>query len=252
MKHQQILDHLAARGHVQALDEELSRWVRRQMSLRQATGDRVIPPVLARWRCLLDDDEARPVTKNVVWVALATTLHKYGFQDPAVTAEAVAAVDALNDAVALSDAFARQADKIKEFLASPPLPLTRKPSDPRPLTFLRPGDVLSVELHGRFHAAYVRKLNGLNETAVIEFYAGTFGRLPTTDELTDREAARPAAGARFAVTGLTYLPDPANQIRALAAAHPTGPTGGDPVPGQGLYAVTDLFSLQRDLENLFG
>ncbi|MFE7610557.1 hypothetical protein [Streptomyces celluloflavus] len=32
MRHRQILDKLAARGLVQALDEELARWVREQMA----------------------------------------------------------------------------------------------------------------------------------------------------------------------------------------------------------------------------
>ncbi|MFF1347854.1 hypothetical protein ACFVZJ_18020 [Streptomyces sp. NPDC058322] len=32
MKHQQILDRLAARGLVRAMDEELARWVKHRMS----------------------------------------------------------------------------------------------------------------------------------------------------------------------------------------------------------------------------
>ncbi|MFB6504736.1 MULTISPECIES: hypothetical protein [unclassified Streptomyces] len=256
MNHQQVLDKLAAGGYVRALDEELARWVRRQMFARHATHEeltrRVLAPVLTRWRCLLDGDEVPPATKNAVWVALAAVLHKYGIQDAAVTARAVGAVDALNRDVVLSDAFGRRSEEIKEFLRSAPVPLTRKPAAPRPLTFLRVGDVLSIELGGRFHAAYVRQVNGFNETAVIEFYAGTFGRPPTADELAGREAARPAARARFHVDGLTYLPDPANQVRAVAAAQAEGPRGGDPVPGQGLYTVTDVMSLQRDMVELFG
>ncbi|WP_328682944.1 hypothetical protein [Streptomyces sp. NBC_00343] len=94
------------------------------------------------------------------------------------TAHAIRAIDELNHEVVLSDAFARQSENSKKFLSTEPAPLTRKPSAPRPLTFLRAGDVLSVELGGRFHAAYVWEVEGLNETPVIEFYADTFSRRP--------------------------------------------------------------------------
>ncbi|MFF2013443.1 hypothetical protein ACFVWY_30870 [Streptomyces sp. NPDC058195] len=256
MKHQQVLDKLAARGHVQALDEELARWVNWRMSTPPPTHEeltrQVTGPVLTRWRCLLDCDDARPATKNVVWVALATVLHKYGFQDADVTARAIRAVDELNRDVVLSDAFERQSEDIKRFLSAAPSPLTRKPSVPRSLTFLRAGDVLSIEVSGRFHAAYVWKVTDLNEAPVIEFYEGTFSQPPTMAELAGRGAARPAAQARFRVTGLTYLPDPAHQVRAVAAAHADGPRGGEPVPGQGLYEVTDVMTLQRRMADLFG
>ncbi|MCY0953333.1 hypothetical protein [Streptomyces sp. H27-S2] len=256
MKHQQVLDKLAAKGHVRALDEELARWVHWQMvtplpSHEELTRD-VVTPVLTRWRCLLDSEEARPATRNVVRVALATLLHKYGFQDPAVTAAAVEAVDALNRDVVLSDAFARRSDDIKRLLCSAPVPLTRRPGSPRSLTFLRPGDVLSIELGGRFHAAYVWKVHGLNETPVIEFYAGTFAQPPTLADLADGEAARPGGRARFGVDGLTYLPDPANQVRAVAAGQDQGPRGGEPGPGQGLYTLSDVMTLQRNMADLFG
>ncbi|MDX3728981.1 hypothetical protein [Streptomyces caniscabiei] len=256
MKHQQVLDKLAARGHVRALDEELARWVHHQMQAPPATrGEPVrdlITPVLNRWRCLFDCDDVRPMTKNVVWVALATLLHKYGLQDMAVTAQARRAVGDLNREVALSDAFARYSEDIKQFLSTAPAPLTRKPSVPRPLTFLRAGDVLSIEFSGRFHAAYVREITGLNESPVIEFYEGTFSQPPTLADLTGRKAAKPAARARFHVTGLTYLPDPAHQVRTVVTAHADGPKGGEPVPGRGLYAMTELIALQRHIVDLFG
>ncbi|MFD3547234.1 hypothetical protein ACFWUW_16750 [Streptomyces sp. NPDC058655] len=256
MRHQQVLDKLAARGHVRAMDEELARWVRWQMHLPGASHEEVahavIGPVLTRWRCLLDSDDASPALRNVAKVALATLLHKYGFQDADLTAQAVAAVDELNRDVVLSDAFERQSREIKELLRSAPAPLTRKPASPRSLTFLRPGDVLSVELGGRFHAAYVWRVDGLNETPLIEFYAGTFAQPPTPAELAGGRAARPGGRARFGVDGLTYLPDPAGQVRAVAAAHGEGPLGGEPGPGQGLYTVTDVMTLQRHMAELFG
>ncbi|MCY0922283.1 MULTISPECIES: hypothetical protein [unclassified Streptomyces] len=254
MRHQQVLDKLAARGHVRALDEDLARQVAHQMSYpgcsHEDVARAVIPPILARWRCLLESEEARPATKDVVRVALATLLHKYGFQDPAITAEAIAAVDALNDAVVLSDAFERQSADIKKLLRTAPTPLSRRPGSPRSVTFLRVGDVLSIELRGHFQAAYVRQVTGLNETPVIEFYAGAFTRPPELADLAGREAARPGGRARFSVDGLTYLPDPAHQVRAVAAAHGEGPHGGEPGPSQGLHTITDILTLQRHMDEL--
>lgn len=52
VNHQQVLDKLAARGHVRALDEELARWVHWQMLAPPATHEeltrQVISPVLTR------------------------------------------------------------------------------------------------------------------------------------------------------------------------------------------------------------
>ncbi|MCX5234659.1 hypothetical protein OG824_05355 [Streptomyces prunicolor] len=36
------------------------------------------------------------------------------------------------------------------------------------------------------------------------------------------------------------------------AAHADGPRGGEPVPGRGLYAMTDVTALQQQMVNLFG
>ncbi len=212
VRHRQILDKLDARGLVQALDEELARWVREQMvypvSSYAELERAVIPPVLARWRCLLDADDVRPAAKYVAWVALATLLHKYGFRDDASTSMALTAVDELNRHVVLSDAFERQSPAIKSLLGSTPTPLTRRPRSPRNVTFPRPGDVVSIELSGRFHAAYVRELHGINEFPVIEFYAGTFAQSPTPALLEGRDAARDHGRARFGAVGMTYLPTP--------------------------------------------
>ncbi|MFD0627883.1 hypothetical protein ACFQ2K_39840 [Streptomyces sanglieri] len=47
----------------------------------------MIPPVLLRWRCLFDAEDVGPAAKDIARVALATLLHKYGFQDPGTTAQ---------------------------------------------------------------------------------------------------------------------------------------------------------------------
>ncbi|MEU0412159.1 hypothetical protein ABZ307_30650 [Streptomyces griseorubiginosus] len=247
MRHQQILDKLAARGIVRAMSEDVARWAAQQMAYpgrsHAEVETAVTGPVLTRWRCLLDAADAPATERNVGWVALATVLHKHGFQDSAVTGNALTSVDELNHHAALSDAFARQSPAIKAFLRSTPTPLTRRPRNPRTVTFLRPGDVVSIRLADRFHAAYVHELHGANEFPVIEFYAGSFTRPPTTAQLTNRPAARPAAGARFGVVGLTHLPDPARQVLLLASQHAQPPHGGAPRPGTGLWTLTDLLEL---------
>ncbi|MCX4848756.1 hypothetical protein [Streptomyces sp. NBC_00893] len=98
-----------------------------------------------RWRCLFDAEDVGPAAKDIARVALATLLHKYGFQDPGTTAGALRAVDGLNRHVVLSGAFERQSPETKKLLESPPVPLTRRPRAPRAQSFLRTGDVISFE-----------------------------------------------------------------------------------------------------------
>ncbi|MCZ7421510.1 hypothetical protein O7605_18560 [Verrucosispora sp. WMMA2121] len=254
MRHQQILDKLAAPLLVRALNEDLARWVGWQLVAvpedHRDLGQRVIPPILTRWRCLLDSDDTAAETRHRGWVAMAVLLHRYGLTDQAVTAHASAAIDSLNRDVVLSDAFARQSPAIKDFLSAPPPPLTRRPRRPGTLTLLRPGDVVSIQVEASFHAAFVREVAGGNEYPVIEFYAGRFGRPPTFGELSGR-AAGDRGGARFGVVGLTYLPDPANQVRAVASGHRQPPLGIDPGPGEGRYTMTDIIRLQHVIERLF-
>ncbi|NEA98874.1 hypothetical protein [Streptomyces sp. SID13726] len=256
MRHQQILDKLAAREIVQAMNEDVARWTGAQMSYRGRSHTEVeravIPPVLARWRCLFDAVDATAAAKDIGWVALATLLHKYGFQDSAVTTRALTSVDELNRHVVLSDAFERQSPAIKALLQSAPTPLTRRPRNPGTVTFLRPGDVVSIQLADRFHAAFVHELHGANEFPVIEFYAGSFAQPPTMALLADRPAAQASARARFGVVGLTFLPDPAHQVVALAAQHSEAPHGGDPQAGGGLWSLTDIIDLPGATAGLFG
>lgn len=254
MRHQQILTKLGAHGLVQAMDEDVARWLGVRMlgpgRSRTSHEAAVLPGILARWRCLLDADDVKPWRKDIARVALATVLHRYGLADPDITAAAETSIDELNAEVALSDAFARQSPAIKELLRSAPTPLTRRPRQPKKVTFYRQGDVISYQLDGRFHGAYVRELTGANEYPIIEFYAGTFTEPPTAAELWGGPAATGKGRARFAVLGMTYLPDPANQIVAVPGQCEP-PRGGEPEPGGGLFTMSDLFNLQRQVRLLF-
>jgi hypothetical protein len=257
MRHQQILDKLASRELVGAVDEDLARWIGDKMlghcGSQADLQQMVLPPVLARWRCLLDADNVANHLKNVAWVALATLLHKYGFAEQDITAKALTAIDDLNREVVLSDAFARQSDAIKALLRSTPTPRTRRPPRPKPITFLRPGDAVSIQLDGYFYAAYVLELHRDRGGSfpVIEFYEGRFERLSAAQDLRGRAMASQYGGARFGVIGLTYLPDPANQVVLITSGSVDPPQGAPPRPHRGLWTLTDIMRLQDYVRKLF-
>ncbi|MBB2948350.1 hypothetical protein FB565_008133 [Actinoplanes lutulentus] len=241
MRHQQIVDKLAASGLVKALDEDLARGIGHQMlgatKSPDALREAVTGPILERWRPRLDSAKVR--------LALAALLHKYGMASPDITDQALTAIDELERGVVLSDAFSRQVPAIRELLLSPPVPLTRRPRQPKPTTFHRPGDVISFELRSRFHAAFVREVHGANEYPIVEFYQGVFDRVPVPSELVGRPSARDRGRARFAVIGMTYVPDPAGQVVVIASGQPDGPVGEEPRPGEGLYTLSDILGVQR-------
>lgn len=247
MRHQQVLDKLAARGIVQGMVEDVARWTAGQMAYpgrsHAEVEKAVVPPVLTRWRCLLEDADATATDKNVGWVALATVLHKHGFHDSAVTARALASVDELNRHVVLSDAFARQSPAVKALLRSAPTPLTRRPRRPAAVTFLRPGDVVSIRLADRFHAAHVHDLHGANEFPVIEFYAGSFTGPPTMTQLTNRPAARADSRRPLRRGGSDPSPRPRPPSPAPGITARPAPTRRRPRPGNGLWTLTDLLDL---------
>ncbi|GGS98088.1 hypothetical protein GCM10010156_65360 [Planobispora rosea] len=259
MRHKQVLDELAAPALIRSMDEDLAGWVGRR--LRDMGGTRaevrrlVVEPILRRWRCLLQATEVDTTTRDIAWVALATLVHKYGMRADDVTAAALRAIDDLDEAAVLSAAFTRRSPAIRALLQSPPVPPVRRPPRRRAVTFLRPADVVSIELDGAFHAAFVLHLHEDKggQCPVIEFYAGRFAAPPTVRQL----AGRPAAGgarvrhARFSVSGLTYLPDPARQVRLVTSRHSDKPLSAPPRPGEGLYTVTDLISLQQSMTMLF-
>jgi hypothetical protein len=256
VKHKQILDKLASRELVVSMNADLARSTREMMLTgggpRADQQRRVLAPVLARWRCLLDSGSTPAHVKDIARVALATLLHKYGFAEQDVTASALTAVDDLNRGVVLSGAFGRQAAEIKALLCSPPVPRTRRPPRTRAMTFLRPGDVVSIQLDQWFQAAYVIELHSDNGGTfpVIEFYQGRFYRVPAAADLSGRAMARDHGRARFGVDGLTYLPDPAGQVVQVAAGKLAPPQGTSPGLGEGSWIFSDILLLQEQMARL--
>lgn len=265
--HTQALSKLAADTLVQTLDEDLARLMTRLMAyarhdaaLAANPGARALPQVLRRWNCVLQasDETVLPLYRHKTAVALAILLHKYGIADATLNAQAEAAIDALNDAVALSDDFHRKTPAIKQaFLHTPPTPLKRAPGQPDSLTFYRAGDVVSYQLDGRYHAAYVHRCANTNSSPIIEFYDAVFDHVPSMDELN----GLPAKGHRYndgalhiermSVSGMKFMPDPAGQFVPVKACVETPPDNSQLQESVGLYVVSDVFDMQERVDGLF-
>jgi len=265
--HAQALKKLAADILVQTLDEDLARLLadtmaraRHDASIAANPSASVLAPLLRRWNCVLQagDDAASPLYRDKTAVALAILLHKYGIADAGVADRADAAIDALNDAVALSDDFHRKTAAIKTaFLHTPPAPLKRAPGLPDSLTFYRAGDVVSYRLDGHYYAAYVHHCAQTNQSAVIEFYDAVFDHVPAIDELRDK----PARGRRYndgsvriermSVAGMKFMPDPAGQFVLIKACMETPPGTAHLRESVGLYAASDVFDLQDSVDKMF-
>lgn len=265
VKHSQLIDKLAAGRMPETLDADLARLVWRGM-VDHGFGrvgsvlEYVLPRLLSRWNCVLEatDDEVSPLYRSKTWLALATLLHKYGLADPQITARALAAIDELNDAVALSDAFFQRSEEFKKELQEAPKPLTRKPSVPDSITFYRARDVIGIQLDGRFYAAYVLECAYPNASPVIEFYDGVLDHLPRLEEV----VGLPARGwffkggdgpyvRRLSVIGLKYEPDPANQITLIGACVPEPPDNSALKRYDALYTSSDIFEIQQDIRRMF-
>lgn len=263
MKHQQILDKLAARFLVQALDENFAYATSQGMLAKGFTPQveaRVWEQVFNRWNCVLQEnnpDKIHPLYRYKTLLAMAIIAHRYGLNIDAIRQEALDAIDALNEQVALSDDFFRHSPKIKEFLHTLPNPPKRRPPMPDNITFLRPQDVVSIQHKQRFFAAYVHKDTGINENPIIEFYDVVFEHEPTWYEVQNL----PAKGAsyqdgttriqHYAISQMKYLPDPANQVKLIASAIATPPKSEHLTPAVGLYMMSSIFQLQNDIEMLF-
>jgi hypothetical protein len=264
MKHQQILEKLAAKHLAESITEDVSRLMTYAMAYEKhgSISSRlqyVLPKLLLRWECVLNatSREVSDIYKQKTAVALAVVLHQYGCADAAITDSAVKAIDSLNAGVVLSDDFARKSEAIKTFLLTPPIPLKRKPGLPELITFYRPKDVVAIQLEKRFYIAYIHELTGPNESPILEFCDVVFDKSPTLEDIKGYKAK----GQRFkdgttriervAVCGMKHLPDLAYQIKLIAACVNQPPENQHLEKALGLYTVSDLFSLQDTLKRLF-
>ncbi|PSL49481.1 hypothetical protein CLV51_101815 [Chitinophaga niastensis] len=263
MTHKQILDKLAAKYLVLSIDEDLATLTFYAMCYDKHHSidnqlSYILPKILLRWNCVLNADKNISANyKQKTILALAILLHKYGFADKQITEKALTAIDDLNNAVALSDDFFRKADEIKAFINTTPVPLKKKPTTPENITFYREQDVVAIQLDGKFYAAYIHKLTGPNESPIIEFYDGTFDKVPALEELDGLNARGQvyndgvARVSLYSISGMKYLPDLANQIQLISACVEKKPSNNHLAKSVGLYAMSDLFEIQDTIIKMF-
>lgn len=219
----------------------------------------VLKRVFLRWDCVLQGprDDASPHYKDLVCLTMAAVLHRHGFHDEALTQTALEAVDRLNEQVVLSDTFERNSDAIKALLTSPPIPLVRRPPFDKNITFLREGDVLSVQIGEWFYAIYVHSILGNHEAPVVEIYDFASRQRPEPEDLRHCKAKGQRYNdgtmriAQHAPYGLRDVPDRARQFQIIASGFPA-PRVDHLQPSIGLFAVSDPFTLLEDIQRAFG
>jgi hypothetical protein len=261
MTHQQILDKLN-RHLSKSMEDDFKRLVFYAMCFEKGNHANqkayILPKLQRRWDCLLNEPSFSDTAKQIAILTMAVLLHKYGFEDSEITKKALKAVDSLNEVVVLSDAFYHQRNAIKIMISSKPTPLKRKPSIPDNITFYRAKDLISIQLEGKFYAAYIHELTGVNESPVIEFYDKIFDKIPSLKDVENLIAKGKTYNdsegefiARFDISGLTYQPDLANQVVIIATNIEQKPAAKHLKNPIGLYTGSDLFSIQDTIQEMF-
>jgi len=265
MKHKQIIDKIGFEQLAQSIEEDLARLVNYAMAFKKGgsiddISQYVLPLILTRWNCvLLTENDIAKYYKEKVFLMLATLLHKYGLSDNSITDEAINAIDTLNNDIVLSDDFHRKSQQIKEFLQTKPLPLKRKPRKPENSTFFRANDIVSIKLDNRYYAAYIHKLTGVNEAPILEFYDAIFEKTPQVKDLKGLKAKGEKFNdgkiriANFAIYGMKYQPDLANQIHLIDSSKnlEITPQNNHLEESIGLFTVSNLFFIQKTIKKMF-
>ncbi|MCF7749595.1 hypothetical protein KQ945_02470 [Bacillus subtilis subsp. subtilis] len=261
MTHRSILNQLAGGVLVEAIENDVkrcARWARlspdKAARAQAEIGADVIDTLMLRWQGVLDSDDtvATPLYRHTIALALATALHQQGFHCPALTARAIAAIKALNDAVALSDHFQRRSAEIRALLLSAPVMPTRRPGHQKGHTQWRAGDVASVRVDDRYHAMYVLSVG--HGAPIVEFYDYLQQEPPTIAALRalcargTRTNGEDSYLFRHALFGLIHQPDPAHQF-VLLASGAEGPDNRHLLRHDGLYTVSDVFRITQDLRH---
>ncbi len=155
--------------------------------------------------------------------------------------------------------FLQKIHQIKDFLLTKPKELKRKPAKPESITFYREGDVISINVDGKYYLAYVHKLTGTNESPIIEFYDAVFDEKPTLKDISSLKAKGEKFNdgktrrARFAIYGMKYQPDLANQIHLIKSCSESEmmPENSHLEESIGLFTVSNLFFIQDKVKAMF-
>jgi hypothetical protein len=252
MNHKQILTSLAARGLVKSIDEDLRTLIKKATLSKlnhEKQLDYILPKLFLRWNCVLNIKSKKyELYKEKTWLALAVLLHQYGFSIDKITKNAIKSIDEINKKVALSDSFFRKSNNIKTFLKTKPKPLTKAPNRPDEITFYRAEDIISFQLKNKFYIAYIHEICGINETPIIEFYDTVLNKLPSLEiikKLKKANGDQYKRAAKYYVSGIKYLPDPANQIHLICGCRSEKPLTNHLEKPIGQYTVTDIFEIQN-------
>ena len=99
----------------------------------------------------------------------------------------------------------------------------------------------------------------MNESPVIEFYDLVFNKKPKIEALSELRAKGQkyndgkSRKANFAIYGMTYQPDLANQIHLIKSCNESEmlPASSHPEEAIGLHTVSDLFTIQDTIRKCF-
>lgn len=264
MNHQQILDKLAAKHLVMAIEENLAHVTFDAMCFHKTSFEKqqqhVLDALMPRWNCVLNGDHSiSPIYRNKTALALAVLLHKYGFMVQNLLKLALDAIDGLNREVALSDDFFRKSEPIKQLLKTDPAPLKRKPATADNITFYRAQDLCAIQLCGKYYLAYVHSIHNINSCPIVEFYDAVFDHLPSAEQVNPL-LKRKAKGQTYNdgicrtscyyLNGMTYLPDPANQVHLIQACWTHLPDGSHLHAPVGLGTVSHITQIPKIIDGL--
>lgn len=261
MKHEQILDKVAFDTLVMEMSDNLSMLINYYFKKEQTPNElskAILPKFFERWDNVFDDDALSKLYQDKAWLVLATLLHKYGIQIDKITQNAINAIDSLNHQVALSDDFFRKSPQIKEFLLSTPIPLKKRPAQTKAITFFRPKDMIAMHYKNTYYVMYVHSHMYNYDAPVVEFYRQTFDMLPTIDDLTDMKATGlkhnngNVYAQTFAMIGLKYVQDPANQFHLIDANNHTHIPDRSQITVKtdiGSFMALDIFEIQDYLDD---
>lgn len=264
MNHKQILLHLAAPQLADAMAYDISRLANWGMLGPKPVSHKdvqraVLSKLFRRWNCVFDasKDEVTENYRDIAWITAAVTLHRYGFSDDECTARAIRSIDKLNEEVALSDYFFRHSEEAKSLLKSPTVPLTKRPSVPRDVTFWRARDTVSYRLDRWYYALYVHCIDVGNAVPQVEFFNLKLDRPPTATDL----IGLPAVGGKYNdgirrietywVHGMRNNPDMANQFKLIQEGWNSPPSQQHLAQPVGGGSVIDVFRLQDAVDRSF-
>ncbi|NOK63792.1 MAG: hypothetical protein GFH27_549283n24 [Chloroflexi bacterium AL-W] len=259
MKHNQFYKYLDKQLWT-TLNDEINLYTRNSMLIshhtyydQQEEQDNLLHWLHERWHLVLHTNNS-PYHQYTI-ITMALLLHRYGWEITTLLPDVEIAVRQLIPH--RSKSFERSSTSLLNLLNTSPKPLTRRPPRAFVATQLRAGDLISIHLNGCYHFAFVHDVWQELAAAypVIEFYqeVHTQPALPLVDH--QAQGKRFSNGIcheeRYAVFGLNYLPDPANQIILVQHSYASLPQGDHLEKPMGLHVYLYFTQLNTYIKELF-